>query len=70
MNIATKLNNRLSAGGIVQITTYMKSTIYTQRHIGWFSVRAGNLFVRRGRKHDCLGPENAPGVAICLGWFK
>lgn len=65
---ADRLNAHLLAGGHVQITTYMRSTIYAPKHAGWFSQSTrGELFVRAGRGKVCLGRVSAPAVGIRLG---
>jgi hypothetical protein len=70
MFTAEKLNAHLAAGGIVQVTTYLKSTIYDSRHSGWFTENGkGELFVRRGKSRDCLGAVDRPIVSIRLGRF-
>ena len=48
MNAAT-LNAHLESGGVVQVTTYLRSTLYNRKHAGWFTERGGNLHVRHGR---------------------
>jgi hypothetical protein len=45
---ADALNAHLRGGGVVQVTTYGRSTIYSERHAGWFYERDGNLMVRAG----------------------
>ena len=50
MTIANEIKTHLESGGVVQITTYMKSTIYTVDHAEWFSEDSnGSTFVRHGR---------------------
>lgn len=66
---AATLNAHLANGGAVQITTYLKSTIYTPQHAGVFTESNGELFVRRGRGRDCLGPIARPLVGIRLGRY-
>lgn len=52
---ADRLNSHLTAGGIVQVSTYLKSTIYTRKHAGWFTENAkGEIFVRQGRGKVCI----------------
>jgi len=67
MITAKKLNDHLEAGGVVQVTTYTKSTLYKQRHTGWFTESAkGELFVQRGRGKDCLATKDRLLVGIKL----
>ena len=52
--IADKINNHLKSGGAIQVSTYLKSTIYRQKHAGMFKMSGKNLMVQRGRKFDQL----------------
>ena len=70
MNLANKLNARLSAGGFVQISGYGKSTIYTRRNLDCFSIRGGDLHVRRGHQYDCLSIGDRMLCAIRTGWIE
>ena len=55
MTAADKINNRLREGGIVQVTSYTRSTIYRQKHTGWFWMDKKNmLMVRQGRGSICI----------------
>lgn len=66
MTAADQINSRLRDGGIVQVTTYTRSTLYRQKHAGWFFMdKNNNLMVRSGRKSVCI--EN---TAIRLGWER
>ncbi len=40
--------------GVVQITTYLKSTVYTHKHRAMFVLRASGVHVQRGRNWDCI----------------
>ncbi len=52
---ADDLNGILSAGGSVQVTTCLHSTIYKARNAGMFFEDAkGNLCVKSGRGSNCL----------------
>lgn len=64
---ADELNAHLANGGTVQITTYLRSTLYARKHAGWFSERGGSLHVQSGRRHDCLsiGDRLLVGVRLC-----
>lgn len=64
---ADELNAHLASGGVVQVTTYMRSTLYDSRHAGWFSERKGSLHVQSGRRHDCLSCGDRLMVGIRLG---
>ncbi len=63
---ADALNTHLSGGGSVQVTTYLRSTIYTAKHAGMFFERGDNLYVKRGRYADCLSTGNRLLVSVRL----
>lgn len=55
MTAADKINNRLREGGIVQVTTCTRSTLYRQKHTGWFFMdKKNNLMVKSGRRMSAL----------------
>lgn len=67
---AEQLNAVLRDDGYVQVTTHLRSTLYSARHAGWFTQgKDGNLYVRRGRTKDCLSMDEGRRllVAIRLG---
>lgn len=67
---ADQLNQRLTDGGFVQITTYTRSTIYKRQHAGWFTERDGSLYVQTGhtgRMHNRLSHGDALLVGIRTG---
>ena len=52
---ASDIRSHLETGGAVQVTTYLRSWIYTRQHADWFSNSAnGSLYVRQGRGKVCL----------------
>lgn len=61
---ADKINAHLTAGGVVQVTTYLHATLYKQKHAGWFFERDGALYVRSGRSSVKL---SAPKVGLLVG---
>ncbi len=63
---AAKLNEHLSNGGFVQVTTYLKSTVYTPKHVGWFFEKSDGLYVKYGKGSNYLGPIGKPYVGIRL----
>lgn len=67
MNSADKINEHLKGGGVVQVTTYTRSTLYGIKHAGWFEVRNGSLFVRSGRRFDQLSIGERMLVGIRFG---
>ena len=66
---AAELNAHLETGGVVQVTTYARSTVYEQKHAGFFRDNGTELFVRRGKRWDCLGRVDRPYVGIRLGRY-
>lgn len=64
---ADQLNTHLAAGGVIQVTTYTRSTLYQRKHAGWFLERGGNLYVQHGRSTHQLSIGNSPMVGIRLG---
>ena len=64
---ATEINNHLKSGGVVQVTTYLRSTIYNAKHVGWFFDKGDGVYVRSGRGSIFLGHPDRPLVSIRLG---
>lgn len=67
MDMATQINNHLASGGVVQITTYLKSWLYTSKHVGWFKMINGNLHVANGNKLNRLSNGDNVLVSIRFG---
>jgi hypothetical protein len=67
MFTAASLNAHLQSGGVVQVTTYLKSTLYQQKHAGMFVQKGERLFVKRGKSLDCLAVGECCLVGIRLG---
>lgn len=64
---ADQLNAHLAAGGRVQVSTCLRSTLYGKPHVGWFTNNGkGELFVRCGRGRDCLAFPGRLLVSIRL----
>ena len=63
MNAST-INAHLEAGGMVQVTTYLKSWVYSAKHAGMFFDRNGSTFVRRGKSSDQLSIKDRFLVGI------
>jgi hypothetical protein len=62
---AAELNAHLAAGGLVQVATYTRSTLYSKAHAGWFSESSGgNLKVRHGRGSVQL--SNGPCLLVSV----
>lgn len=64
---AHEINQHLKSGGVCQVTTHLRSTVYTADHAGWFVDKRDGLYVRRGKRLDYLGPNDRPNVGIRLG---
>lgn len=64
---AAQLNKHLESGGVVEVTTTYRVTVYRPKHAGMFSERGGNLYVTRGKSHDCLSMKGSLLVRIRLG---
>lgn len=67
MITADQINSHLAVGGVVQVTTYLRSTLYTSKHVGWFEQRNGSLYVRAGRRFNKLSIGERLLVGIRLG---
>ena len=65
---ADDLNAHLAGGGVVQVTTYLRSVLYKARNAGMFlELPDGALAVRRGRNVDRLSMGARLLVGIRLG---
>lgn len=67
---ANELNDHLSNGGMVQVSTYTNSTIYKQKHAGMFFMKGDDLCVKHGRSSNKLSIGNVLLVAIRLSKIK
>lgn len=66
---AEVLNAKLKAGGVVQVTTCAKSTLYNSKHAGWFFSKGGNLYVKHGKGSVCLSFGSQLLVGIRTGGY-
>ena len=65
---ADALNQHLREGGVVQVSTYLRSTLYRQKHAGMFYEAAnGDLRVKSGNSSVCLATTSTLLVHIRLG---
>ncbi len=64
---AKELNLHLASGGVVQVTTYLKSTLYQKKHAGMFVQKGADIYVQRGKHLDCLTVAGHPIVGIRTG---
>lgn len=68
---ASKIKEHLDSDGVVQVTTYLRSTLYTKKHADWFSEDAkGNLHVRHGRGTVQLTNGDSALVKIQFGRYQ
>lgn len=67
MSLAEQINSHLEQGGIVQVTTYLKSTLYRPKHAGMFFMRGENLHVKHGRGSNQLSIGERVLVGIRFG---
>lgn len=70
MNMAEEINAHLANGGVVQVTTYLKSTLYTKNHAGWFTMVGNNLHVKHGKGKNCLSFGDNLMVGIRFGTYR
>jgi len=64
---ADKLNAHLKSGGVVQVATVYRATIYREKHASIFFQGAdGNLYVKVGKGSHCLTYGNG---YPCLGFY-
>lgn len=49
-----EIQEALRAGLRVQVTTYLKSTVYDGRHLAMFKATEKSLYVQRGKNWDCI----------------
>jgi hypothetical protein len=69
MTIAEEINAHLENGGVAQVTTYLKSTLYTKKNAGWFTMVGKNLYVKHGKGKNCLSIGDHFMVGIRLGTY-
>lgn len=49
--LAAKINRHLEAGGVIQVTTYLRSVVYNgAKYAGMFRANGNHVEARRGRK--------------------
>jgi hypothetical protein len=68
LTLAEEINNHLHNGGVVQVTTYLKSWLYRSRHTGWFFMQGDNLHVKHGRGNFQL--SNGDNVLVKIQFGK
>lgn len=62
MNKANEINKHLERGGVIQVTTYGRATLYTKKNAGDFVLKNDLLHVRYGKNFNCL--ENTNGLLV------
>lgn len=67
--ILTKINETLAKpNGVVQVTTYLRSTLYKSKHAGmFFLTKDGNLAVKQGKGAVRLSCAGVLGVSVQIG---
>lgn len=66
---ASELNEHLESGGVVQVTTHLRSWLYTSKHAGWFTEHNGNLHVQSGKRTNQLSIGDRMLVGIRCGRY-
>jgi hypothetical protein len=51
---AAKIAAHLASGGQVVVGTYTRATVYSSRHASLFRATNSGLYVRSGRRWDCI----------------
>jgi hypothetical protein len=67
--IESYINKHLESGGVVQVTTYLRSWLLDKRHLGCIFERKGELFMRHGKRADRLTMNGSFLVGIRFGRF-
>lgn len=67
---AKEINEHLGNGGVFQVTTYLKSILYTQKHAGYFLEKNGSLYVQHGKGKLQLSFGGNPLVSMRFGRIK
>ena len=67
MITAERLNDHLRNGGVVQVTTCLRSWLYSSKHAGWFQDRQGDLYVKQGKRAVPLIVNGCQLVSIRTG---
>lgn len=49
-----QIQETLQSGGVVQVTTRTRSTLYQKKHSGMFSARKDGVYVQSGKSVVCL----------------
>ena len=66
---AESLNQHLVSGGVVQVTTCMKSWLYQPKHAGMFVQRPDGLYVKQGKRAVPLIINGCALVSIRTGRY-
>lgn len=67
MKLLNEIKEHLEKDGRIQITTYLKSTIYSKKHADMFFSKNDNLHVKRGKQSDQLSIKDQILVSIRFG---
>lgn len=49
-----EIQSALRSGLRVQVSTYLRSTVYDSRHAEMFKAKDHSLYVQRGKAWDCI----------------
>ena len=67
--IHSEIVNHLTAGGIVQVTTYARSTVYERKHASYFVAKPDGVYVRSGKQLNQIVGLVGPLVGIRMGRY-
>lgn len=70
-DLLEKVQGHLRSGGVVQITTYLRSTVYSKpEHADWFALDGKEqMVVKCGRRRDRLTLRGKPLCGFRFGRF-
>jgi hypothetical protein len=67
MTIYQEITEHLDKGGEIIISTYGHATRYKPKHKDFFSVgRDGNIYVRSGRRKECLTTQGGNVALVSI----
>jgi len=67
---ADKINDWLSDGNIVTVTTYAHQWEYSKKHVGFFKIGADkNLYVRSGKSWNCLTYGKGENLLVGIKFY-
>jgi hypothetical protein len=70
-SMADEINNHLKNNGVVMVSTYGRATQYEKKHAGMFAMKSdGNLYVRRGKRFDCLTTCKGKMLLVSIKFYS